>query len=180
LAQIIRLNANDWKKWLDPQVVISRPLDLDTPLRDCEMFSVPNTAYIDFSATRIFPELRFFLESYRHQLFRWWREAGYFVRSSRWVMGKDVVLSHLSDPDIYAYAYLGHGAAGILVLGDQSEWIWPGKYTPFGIVQMHLIACESNSGSNLWKKNVSRHGMLVAAEGELSMSHIDLRFESGE
>ncbi len=57
------------------------------------------------------------------------------------LLGADVIKSQLNDPDIYTFAYIGHGAVGNLILGnDENEWVTPGRYTPFGIDEMLLIA----------------------------------------
>ncbi len=84
----------------------------------------------------------------------------------------------LTDP---LNAYIGHGSSGILILGsDEKEWIWPGTYTHFGIVEMQLIACDSDYGSDKWKKNVSKSGILVTVEGAFSSSQMNLQIHSGE
>lgn len=180
LAGKIRLNASEWRKWLKPEEVYTKPHDLDTPLTSCDAFSVPNTAYIDVSVYTV-GWMRFWLLQYRFNLQSRWKEAGYRVHYSYYSVTKDLVLAHLNDPDIYAYAYLGHGGAGYLMLGeDEAVWIAAGRYTRFGIVEMQLIACYTNDGADSWKKNVSKEGILVTVEGELNYWNQDLRMHSGE
>jgi len=180
LEDIISLNRREWTKWLTPEKVYTRQYNLDTPLTSCDTFSVPNTAYIDVSAYT-WGYMRLWVFRYRLELQRRWSEAGYRVDYSYYSVTKDLILAHLNDPDLYAYAYIGHGAAGYLILGqDEADWIARGTYTPFGIVEMHLIGCYTNDGVESWKKNVAKEGILVTVEGELNSWNQDLRTHAGE
>jgi RHS repeat-associated protein len=181
LASKIRLNTREWRSWLKREKVYTRPIGLDTPLTTCDSFSVPNTAYVDYSVGAVTLPLAVVMRWYSSMLQNRWRDEGYLVDFSRWRLGKDWVLAHLNDPDLYAYAYLGHGAVGKLILGlDESEWIDPGRYTPFGIVEMQLIACETYMGESEWARNVSKNGILFTVEGDVSAYQLNLRVRSGE
>ena len=133
LAGIIRLNTSEWKKWLKPEEVYTKPYNLDTSLTACDKFSVPNTAYVNYNVGFVDFRLAHSL-TYTGYLRDRWSDAGYKVRYYRLLLGADVIKSQLNDPDTYTFAYIGHGAVGKLILGnDESEWVEPGRYTPFGI-----------------------------------------------
>ncbi len=110
-----------------------------------------------------------------------WSDAGYRVRYYRLLLGKDVILSELNDPDIYTFAYVGHGAVGKLILGNnEDEWVDPGRYTPFGIDEILLIACDTDYGWQTWKSNVAKRGILTTVEGDLSISNMRFKSHRGE
>lgn len=141
---------------------------------------MPNTAHIDVSAYTC-GYVRLWLFRYRLELQRRWSEAGYRVDYSYYSVTNELISAYVSDPDLYAYAYIGHGATGDLVVGgDEAEWIAPGRNTPFGIVEMHLIGCYTNDEVERWRKNVAREGILVTVEGELNYWNHDLRAHAGE
>jgi RHS repeat-associated protein len=179
LARKIGLNASEYRKWLKPEVVVTKPYDLDTPLSDCDLFTIPNTAYIDVS-DYTWGWMRYWLLYYRFSLQHRWRDEGYYVDYSYYSVTKDLVLAHLNDPNIYTFAYLGHGSVGWLILGDDEvDWIKEGRYTPFGIVEMQLIACNTDTQAAAWTANVSRGGQLVTVRGDLTYSSQDLQVYSG-
>ena len=181
LAGIIRLNASEWKKWLKPESVYTMPYNLDTPLTACDKFSVPNTAYVNYNAGFMDLRVPYFMLIYSHYLRERWSDAGYRVRYYRLILGADVIKSELNDPDIYTFAYFGHGAVGKLILGsDESEWVEPGRYTPFGIDEMLLIACDTDYGWQSWKSNVARRGILTTVEGDLTISIMRFKTHRGE
>ena len=177
LAGIIRLNTSEWKKWLRPEDVYTKPYNLDTPLTACDKFSVPNTAYVNWNVGFMDFRVPYFMLIYSHYLRERWSDAGYQVRYYRLILGADVIKSQLNDPDIYTFAHIGHGAGGNLILGnDESEWVKPGRYTPFGIDEMLLIACDTDYSWQTWKNNVAGRGILTTVEGDLSIS--DMRFKT--
>jgi len=181
LSAVIRLNAREWKQWIKAERVETKPYSLDTRLTSCDIFSVPNTAYVDYDVGLVSIPLALAARRYSSMLQDRWHNAGYFVDYSRWIMGKDIVLSHLSDPKIYAYAYIGHGAAGSLILGEEEkDWVVAGKYTPFGIVEMELIACSTEYAWEKWRKNVSKDGLLITVDGDFTASQMNLKNHSGE
>ena len=180
LAGKVRLNAREWKKWLKPEEVYTRPYDLDTPLTSCDSFSVPNTAYVDVTDYTL-GWMRFWFLRYRFALQSRWVQEGYSVKYSHYSVTKDLILAHLNDPDLYAYAYMGHGATGYLIVDvDEKTWVKEDRYTPFGIVEMQLIACETDNGASVWNSNVSRDGLLITVSGDLNYWQQDLRVHSGQ
>lgn len=82
-------------------------------------------------------------------------------------------MGHLQSEDIYAFAYIGHGDHGGILTGisnpDGEDFILPAKYTKYGIAEMHLIACYSNEGAWMWKRNVSTGGFLRTIKGKGSI-----------
>ena len=182
LAGIIRLNTSEWKKWLKPEEVYTKPYNLDTPLTACDKFSVPNTAYVNYNVGIVDFRLAQFMLTYTGYLRDRWSDAGYKVRYYRLRLGADTIKSQLNDPDIYTFAYIGHGAVGKLILSrnDESEWVEPGRYTPFGIDEMLLIACDTDYGWQTWKSNVSGRGILTTVEGDLTISNMRFKTHRGE
>ena len=178
LAVKIGLNSREWKKWLKPEMVSpGQTLDLDAPLTACNMFSVPNKAYIDV-ADYTPGMIRFWLLRYRWATESRWIDQGYDVEYSYYSVSKDLILAHLNDPDLYAYLYMGHGAAGSLL--PYGGMITPAKkLTPFGIFEMQIIACESDELSNYWQTDVSAAGFLVTVKGKLSYWSQDLQIYQG-
>ena len=181
LAAIVGLNASEWRRWLRAERVFDKNYDLDTALYGCDQFSVPNTAFVNYDVGFVDFRLALWALTYTHYVRERWNEAGYKVRYYRLVLGRATLLSELSDLDIYKFAYVGHGAVGNLILGvDESEWLGAGKYTPFGINEMQLIACSTDYSWEQWAGNVARPGGLTTVQGDLSISHIDLRNHSGQ
>jgi len=180
LAGKIKLNSSEWNKWLKPEHVNTQNYGLDTPLKSCDSFSIPNTAYIDVAAyTQGW--MRAWLLYYRFSLQHQWAREGYLVDYSYYSVSKGLIFQHLDDSNLYAYAYLGHGSAGLLeVSTNEADWITSGKYTKFGILWMHLIACDTNDDAWKWKRNVSQDGILVTVKGALDYWHQDLQTDSGE
>jgi hypothetical protein len=137
---------------------------------------VPNTAYIDVGSYS-WGLLSLKLYSTKSNLQNKWESKGLNVRYSKGVRSKDV-LSHLSADDIYSYAYLGHGAYGLLIVAGEKEddgditvgdIIKPGRYVDYQIPEMHLIACETSDGRSSWIKNVTPDGQLKTIKGELRL-----------
>ncbi|MEI2725050.1 MAG: RHS repeat-associated core domain-containing protein [Verrucomicrobiota bacterium] len=103
LAGIIRLNKSEWKKWLKPEEVYTKPYDLDTVLTSCDSFSVPNTAYVNYNVGFVDFRLAHFMLTYTGYLRDRWSDAGYKVRYYRLLLGADTIKSQLNDPDIYTF-----------------------------------------------------------------------------
>jgi hypothetical protein len=180
LAAKIRLNPDQYRKWLVAEWVTTKPFELDTPLDPCDRFSVPNTAFVDASDYTL-GWIRFWMNSYRLRLQSRWRSSGYFVRYSYYSVDKPLILAHFADPDMYAFAYFGHGSSGYLILGnDEKDWILAGRYTAFGLSEMQLIACATDYQWSTWSGNVSREGLLITVGGDFDYFNQDLQVHSGQ
>jgi hypothetical protein len=81
-------------------------------------------------------------------------------------LSKSLILQHLKSRDIYKFAYLGHGAYGLMTkirrisTDPEDEIIVGGKYTSHAIAEFHVIACNSADERKKWRKNVSSLGWL--------------------
>jgi RHS repeat-associated protein len=178
LARQIALNPSEWTKWLVRESTITKNIGLDTPLTGCDIFSVPNTAYLDVNAyTAGF--IRYWLWGYRTGLQQIWNREGLKVVYT-YTASKQNVMDHLHDHNLYRYLFIGHGGGGLLVFGDnESDFVSPAKYTLFGIAEMQLIACGTDS-SDTWKEDVSKHGLLIRVAGVFSYFHIHFTYSSGD
>jgi hypothetical protein len=142
---------------------------------------VPNTAYVNYNVGFVDFRLALAMLTYTSDLRDRWSDAGYKVRYYRLILGADVIKSQLNDLDIYTFAYIGHGAVGNLILGnDESEWVTPDRHTPFGIDEMLLIACDTDYRWQTWKSNVAGRGTLTTVEGDLSISNMRFKTHRGE
>ena len=96
---------------------------------------------------------------------------GLKVVKTYWGTNHTKILTHLWSRDIYKYAFVGHGDKGGNLTDiprpglPKRDWIQAGKYTLYGIAEMHLIACHSNDG-RIWRANVSKAGVLRTIEGK--------------
>jgi hypothetical protein len=132
--------------------------------------------------------LGWYLVNYSSNLRTAWNSEGLkVVDTSTWSTSKDSIISHLGSDDIYKYAYIGHGASGQLTglkdpngKGDEKGILAAGKYTKYGIARMEIIACESNDSSHMWKKNVSKKGVLRTIKGLFKLFNTDFVDEEGE
>jgi RHS repeat-associated protein len=187
LAEEIQLNASEWKLWLKVESTSVANLDLDTPLDCSNVFSVPNTAFVDASSYS-WGVLGWYLMKYSSDLRSAWKSEGLkVIYTSTWRTSKDSIIRHLGSDDIYKYAYIGHGASGQLTglkdpsgEGDEKGMLAAGKYTKYGVARMEIIACESNDSSHLWKKNVSKNGVLRTVKGYLRLFNRNFVDEGGE
>jgi len=110
------------------------------------------------------------LFGYRTTMQSLWLKEGLKVDYSYYSVTKGLIEAHMGDPDLYRYAYLGHGWAGQLTDLDDPDGdgvVRDGKHTVFGIAEMRLIACDTFFSEDNWKWNVSRAGTLITVEGEL-------------
>jgi len=186
LAGIIRLNPEEYRMWLQPEIIYTKPYNEDTKLTKCDSFSIPNTAYVD-ATSYSWGFLGWFLLSYSSNLRSNWNDEGLLViYSNTWDTTKHSILEHLTSDNIYKYAYIGHGASGQLTNirdpgGEESEKnILPAmKYTKYGIAHMELIACESNDYDFMWKSNISKTGTLIMINGILKYINIEKHFVIG-
>lgn len=176
LASLIRLNANESEKWLIP------PKPSTYATNGCESFSIPNTGYIDVSSyTWAF--LGWYLMGYKDGLqARWQGEGLYVAYTGPWSTTVSTIISHLKDPNLYKYAYIGHGEAGCMTsVSNPDSFVVDPKmkeadptiicadaYTRFHIAEMHIIACKSNDSASKWKLNVSDLGFLRTVKGYLT------------
>ena len=189
LAAIVRLNPDEWKKWLKVVKVYRSLFDLDTPLSMCcrDSFTIPNTAYLDAASYAAGP-VGFGLMAYAWTLNSiWTSEKLKVVYTSTWSTSKSSITAHLSSDNIYKFAYIGHGASGQLTgltdptgTGTSAGIMAAGSYTPYHIAEMRMIACESNDDASMWKKNVSKAGILQTVKGKLSAFSFIVVSENGE
>lgn len=188
LAISVGLNTSQFKTWLaltGPTIKTTSgdltltQLQEDTTICPKERVTVPNTAYIDVGSYS-YGILGCQLMLYKSKLqSRWSSEGLKVVYTGKWATSGATVLSHLKSPDIYKFAYIGHGLKGFLVISDD-DVIDAGGYTLFGINEMELIACESNYRAESWKKNVSKRGGLVTVRGIMTWTNWDFVYENGE
>ena len=86
------------------------------------------------------------------------------------------IISNLKNPDLYRYAYFGHGKSGFLTniydnrelsLGEEMfrGIVFPGKYTQYGISEMSIYACDSSDEYEQWASNASYRGDLMLTNG---------------
>ena len=189
LADEIGLNAAQWAKWLhaeDEKTNLAN-LSLDAPLDESSVFSVPNTAFVD-AASYSWGGLGLYLMHYSLDLRSAWRGEGLkVVYTSTWSTTKDSIITNLSSADIYKYAYIGHGASGLLTgikdpngKGDEEGILWPKPYTRYGIARMEIIACGSNDEAGKWRENVSQNGTLRTVKGEFRLFNRNFFDEVGQ
>jgi hypothetical protein len=176
LAHLVRLEADEYELWFEPEDGFGLPESADTPLRRNRKFSVPNKAYIvEGELTRVF---RLRSRDWNH------REAMKLKNDWQFGEGFDVDLlgplpalgstvSALRDRDLYAFAFFGlgnHATGGMETRrvegrGAAGEIVWPQRHTLFRIGEMKIIACNSNLGAQEWAKNVSSAGWLTTIRG---------------
>ena len=181
LATQVKLNTSDWKRWVkfvrSPILTVEGrkakdELDSDCEICPGEVVTVPNTGYIDV-LTYSYGVLGWHLIYYKKGVQKRWDQEGLRVLI-RYPVTASAVMHNLADDDIYKYLYIGHGSGGYLTgLKEtkgtpKTESIAPGKLTRYRIAEMHLIACQTNTGVDEWYKNVSAAGSLRTVSGNLT------------
>lgn len=106
---------------------------------------------------------------YKRALTTRWEADGLRVVESHPVPARDIKI-RLKSKKIYRYAFMGHGGWGGFLEGSDNSVVLADTYTRYGISEMHLITCYSNSGADKWKKNVSEAGFLKTVRGLFSGS----------
>jgi RHS repeat-associated protein len=182
LATMIKLDDSDYTKWLKPVGPTSMPASATTPINSCAEFTIPNTMYIEFGQMTSWID--------RFGPIPPWRKFLIQEQIKYEVQGFNVVLRNpsdpgtarndLQDPNIYEFAYAGHGGgAGSLVFsaGEGETTLATARITPFGIASFVALACDTasqtpvnNSGVlgykySEWEKNVATRGLFVGVWG---------------
>jgi hypothetical protein len=172
---------------------------------------VPNKCIIDYGSPdgfwdRLGIELQnsglHFARSFADAFAKGCRQGGKLVEQNRSMLpGKtDTLAEHMADPNLWGYAYAGHGSKGSLIYGftpDGGRYgLSPGRYVHHRIANMLLFACESLhpspvgsafwdekttggrlGGFSVWETNVSRYGHLFGYQD--AFRAIDLSFIGG-
>jgi RHS repeat-associated protein len=169
LANAVMLNPDEWHAWL--QTNAPEQVGLDTPLgRNCPwIFSVPNTAYIDLYH---WGWLEWGLSSWSHG-YAGAAQTAWTRQGLRVVLTDDnksrlTILTHLRDSATYKYMYIGHGDGNGSLTGLTEGSLAAGRYTQFGIAEMHMLGCGTAAGASQWWRNVSPHGALLTFLGDAS------------
>ncbi|MGO8700603.1 MAG: RHS repeat-associated core domain-containing protein, partial [Limisphaerales bacterium] len=182
LAIMIKLDDSDYTQWLRPVGPTSMPASATTPINSCAEFTIPNTMYIEFGRMTSWID--------RFGPIPPWREFLVQEQIKYEIQGFNVVLRNpsdpgtarndLQDPNIYEFAYAGHGGgSGALVFsaGEGETTLAPARITPFGIASFVALACDtasqtpvSNPGAlgyeySEWEKNVATRGLFVGVWG---------------
>ena len=123
--------------------------------------------------------LGYYLAFYRSSTTSRWKAEGLDVSSYDWLWNgttKADVLAHMGNPDLYRYAIIAHGENGVLESiapnpfvdedGNVRTSIFPRKYTGYGIAEMQLISCDTNTRAYTWATNVSVNGVLRTVKGK--------------
>ena len=189
LAMMIKLNASEFVEWLRDEDGKGLPQRADEEITEHRVFSVPNTGYVDASSYSWGP-FGWGLIAFKNAIVdRWQNTEGLkVIYSGIWRTTKQMILGHLGSDDIYKFTYIGHGAAGCLTAirdpgasGASAGIICPGitPFTQYGIAEMNLMACSSDDSGYLWKRNVSRDGMLMTVVGRGCAWRLVLRLQNG-
>jgi len=182
LAQELHLDDSDYYKWLQSADGGSLPPTANFPVFPCEVFTIPNTVYVEFGQFTSWID--------RFGPIPAWRKSLLQRKSELASMGYDVVLRNpsdvgtaqndLHDKNILEFDYAGHGGgAGGLVFsgGEGITTLAAARITPFGIAKFTALACDSalqNPVSNPavlgykyseWEKNVATRGLFEGVWG---------------
>jgi len=181
LAKLLHLDTKDYRKWLATS---------DTRPKPCKEYSFPNTIYVDVGIWNWYDYAWIsVLRAWAAQAVsasKKWIDNGFMVVWSEYAIGESM-RPHLSDPDLYGYVYVGHGADGAIIgiedpskSGDKtkSSALAPDRYTHHGIAFMQLKACNSADyvpaagrhakyTRNAWESNVATRGYFVGYEGSV-------------
>ena len=165
LAELVGMDVDDIDKWLKPY----KPQD---KVRCGQEFSVPNSAYIDAAAFTWSPIFRLYLWLYKRDLTSDWEQEGLkVIYTNPRNTSVQTIKANLGSDDVYRYAYIGHGAEGVLTeLSDSGKHpdyaIAPGiRLTKHGINEMHMLTCESASKMAEWQQNVAKTGFVILVDG---------------
>ena len=177
LATLIHLDAKEWPKWLkgklDGKDLCDAPgLNENTPLGANQIlgangatgFTVPNTGYID-----IFPGHNAWSGLLRTIAMAWYSQRLRVIITLSPTEAH--MASHIKDPNLYKYAFIGHGGGGG-TLGNETDdsALGPGFAVPaFKIAGMFLFGCGTNELAPMWSTYVSSSGMLITADGLQSL-----------
>ncbi len=180
LAKKIKLNEDEWPQWLKEKFVYTKPYDKNTELTACDSFTIPNTAYID-GADYLYLLTWKRLHDYENKVKKQWVADGYYVvKTAPALVSAGSMTTHLDDPNIYAYLYIGHGRYGA-AYPHESSTLGSGRHTRFGISDFRLIACYNQANHPDWGKNVSKLGILTIPGVDLyNGNESDLRTFNGE
>jgi len=165
LAQFVRLNEEEFDKWG------KRAVHSVYGVKKCGAW-VANVAYVDGGDMGLFgspipnPFLQTELENIRNH---YWRQGYATIMAHN--QTKPSINSHLSDPDIIAWGFSGHGYQGSLVLPpdnvayDARDAV---SSIDHKLAQVILFACdagyrtmnEDRAGYPSWKDLISRYGSI--------------------
>ncbi|HEY3854822.1 MAG TPA: RHS repeat-associated core domain-containing protein [Verrucomicrobiae bacterium] len=173
LAMKMGFDVKDYRRWVQPA---------DQKPSPCQVYTVPNTVYMDFGAKTavdfgpfdIINLLRITARGEADVL----RQRNFNVVIT-YNPQFDDLLNHLASKDVYEYWFVGHGDSGKINTAGSgaAQWLEPGRHTQYGIYKMYLMACESTisiSGENgkymntPWERNVSTRGTLYGFEDTIT------------
>jgi hypothetical protein len=178
LAQQLRLNATEYPLWLhDDQDKRGMPDSATRPLAK-RLFSVPNKAFVDVGvlgpANVASLGAMYMATIIQEHIYT---SAGFRVIRQTQVRG-DKIVDDMHDPDLYVFAYYGHGDKshkGDLLpnpafqSGQGQYWVTADKYASYHIAELRLIGCYTHSAAAKWRANVSKDGELRTIDGLLNM-----------
>ncbi|HPD31097.1 MAG TPA: hypothetical protein PLL20_13965 [Phycisphaerae bacterium] len=186
LAELVKLEPSEYKLWLKAMndgIPQSSTAKIGA---DCK-YTVPNTAYVHLGHIKV--GWKFWAKG-GDAADLWWavmewkdiasdfRNQGYFVSDIRGAT-KAVVLSHLGNENIAAWAIVAHGAEGIIWAADAAEnddeLVGISSYD--GTSSQHhklstviLYVCEAKKSKN-WENMISQFGTIWWTEGKVRMWH---------
>jgi RHS repeat-associated protein len=162
LARLVRLNEEEFNKWG------KRDIHKVNGVRKCGAW-VPNTAYVDrgdiswdFYIGKI-PNIWLITES--HNIENHFLSEGYKTKLAK-ANRRSIVDSHLSNSDIIAWGFVGHGAGnGHIVLDFDENQGYDHNLAKNKInhklAEVIIFACEAGRGG--WGEIVSKYGQLHAS-----------------
>ncbi len=177
LAELLHLNASEYKKWLKAEDGKPLPDTANTELGTCRLFSVPNKV-VYYKATRKWNDISFAVNSlqtgasiYTSQL----SIAGYHTVTITSGTRTDF-RSNFNDPDVLIFIFAGHGDKEYgLIYGTNDDAISPFDVSrPFAFAELWLGACYSaNEVTEVafpprkayWSKFVSSTGQFTGGDG---------------
>jgi len=159
LADRLNLDFNDYKKWANTND--------ETPKCDVE-YKIPNTIYMDYGKN--WPPSGLFYQD-QNNMSKYVilaRMAGFKVVNTHNV-NSQTIRNHLRTNGIYMYFYNGHGSLTWLYPQRHQGGVRAARYTPYKIMHMALLACESatknsfndflvDPSKSIWNLNISSKG----------------------
>ncbi len=170
LAQFVRLNEEEFSKWG------KRAIYNVNGVNKCGAW-VPNRAYVDAGDISFFGVPNIFLQMEMENIFHYFYGEGYRPK----IVKKNSIASldqHLSDSDIIAWAFVGHGAGGALNLPEDSSYRAPhaSSVLHHKLAQVILFACEAGK-KEIWDDRIGYIGWkaLISRYGSISISSKSFR-----
>lgn len=175
LAKLISFDDKDFTEWLKPKVG-KLPSTASEPLGGCEVFTIPNTIFVDLGNYSTMDDWFGAIGEWRSKIAKdigkWESQLFKVVKTDP--SNANSAASHLSSSDIYGFVYAGHGSGGgqLKFSNGEKDFLQAHRITTYGIAFLTAYGCgtamEAPYAGKMfdrmgyrysdWEKNVSTLG----------------------